>query len=45
MDALDFCRIVSGRPGPDGGQPWGCSSPKCRFERAEAAHAAGKIWS
>jgi uncharacterized protein (TIGR03083 family) len=23
MDALDFCRIVSGRPGPDGGQPWG----------------------
>ena len=23
MDAADFCRVVSGRPGPAGGQPWG----------------------
>jgi len=23
MDATDFCRVVSGRPGPDGGQTWG----------------------
>ena len=22
MDAADFCRVVSGRPAPDGGQPW-----------------------
>lgn len=23
MDAADFCRVLSGRRGPDGGQPWG----------------------
>jgi hypothetical protein len=23
MDAADFCRVISGRPGPDGGQPLG----------------------
>jgi hypothetical protein len=23
MDATDFCRVLSGRPDPDGGQPWG----------------------
>ena len=23
LDAANFCRIVSGRPGPDGVQPWG----------------------
>jgi hypothetical protein len=22
MDAAGFCRLVSGRPGPDGGQLW-----------------------
>jgi hypothetical protein len=22
MDAADFCRILAGRSGPDGGQPW-----------------------
>jgi uncharacterized protein (TIGR03083 family) len=22
MDAADFCRVISGRPGPDGGQTW-----------------------
>jgi hypothetical protein len=32
-------------PAPTAANPGGCSSPKCRFERAEAAHAAGKIWS
>jgi hypothetical protein len=22
MDAADFCRILAGRSGPDGSQPW-----------------------
>ena len=31
MDAADFCRIVSGRPGPDGGQPWGLLATQVPF--------------
>jgi hypothetical protein len=27
MDAANFCLIVCGRPGPDGGQPLGCWHP------------------
>jgi uncharacterized protein (TIGR03083 family) len=31
MDAADFCRIVSGRPGPEGGQPWGLLATQVPF--------------
>jgi uncharacterized protein (TIGR03083 family) len=31
MDAADFCRVVSGRPGPDGGQPWGLLATQVPF--------------
>jgi hypothetical protein len=31
MDAADFCRITSGRPGPDGGQPWGLLATQVPF--------------
>jgi uncharacterized protein (TIGR03083 family) len=31
MDAADFCRIISGRPGPDGGQPWGLLTTQVPF--------------
>ena len=42
MDAADFCRVVSGRPTPDGGQPGGCSPPRSRSESNEGAmHSAG----
>jgi hypothetical protein len=27
MDAANFCLIVCGRPGPDGGQPWAAGHP------------------
>ena len=30
-DAADFCRIVSGRPGPDGGQTWGLLATQVPF--------------
>jgi uncharacterized protein (TIGR03083 family) len=31
MDAADFCRLLSGRPGPDGGQPWGLLTTQVPF--------------
>jgi uncharacterized protein (TIGR03083 family) len=31
MDAADFCRVISGRPGPDGGQPWGLLATQVPF--------------
>ena len=31
MDAADFCRIISGRPGPNGGQPWGLLTTQVPF--------------
>jgi hypothetical protein len=31
MDAADFCRVLSGRPGPDGGQPWGLLATQVPF--------------
>jgi Mycothiol maleylpyruvate isomerase N-terminal domain len=31
MDAADFCRIISGRPGSDGGQPWGLLATQVPF--------------
>jgi uncharacterized protein (TIGR03083 family) len=31
MDAADFCRVLSGRPGPDGGQPWGLLTTQVPF--------------
>jgi uncharacterized protein (TIGR03083 family) len=31
MDAADFCRILSGRPGPHGGQPWGLLTTQVPF--------------
>jgi uncharacterized protein (TIGR03083 family) len=31
MDAADFCRILSGRPSPDGGQPWGLLTTQVPF--------------
>jgi uncharacterized protein (TIGR03083 family) len=31
MDAADFCRVVSGRPGPDGGQPPGLLTTQVPF--------------
>jgi uncharacterized protein (TIGR03083 family) len=31
MDAVDFCRILSGRPGPDGGQSWGLLATRVPF--------------
>jgi uncharacterized protein (TIGR03083 family) len=31
MDAADFCRIVSGRPSPDGGQPGGLLATQVPF--------------
>ena len=31
MDAADFCRVISGRPGPDGGQPLGLLSTQVPF--------------
>lgn len=31
MDAVDFCRLVSGRPGPDGAQPWGLLTTQVPF--------------
>jgi uncharacterized protein (TIGR03083 family) len=31
LDAVDFCRIVAGRPGPDGGQPWGLLTTQVPF--------------
>jgi uncharacterized protein (TIGR03083 family) len=31
MDAADFCRVISGRPGPDGGQPWGLLTTRVPF--------------
>ncbi|HEX5908333.1 MAG TPA: maleylpyruvate isomerase family mycothiol-dependent enzyme [Propionibacteriaceae bacterium] len=31
MDAADFCRVVSGRPAPDGGQSWGLLATQVPF--------------
>jgi uncharacterized protein (TIGR03083 family) len=31
MDAADFCRVISGRPGPDGGQPRGLLTTQVPF--------------
>jgi uncharacterized protein (TIGR03083 family) len=31
MDAADFCRVISGRPGPNGGQPWGLLATQVPF--------------
>jgi uncharacterized protein (TIGR03083 family) len=31
MDAADFCRVVSGRPGPDGGKPRGLLATQVPF--------------
>ena len=31
MDAADFCRILSGRPGTNGGQPWGLLTTQVPF--------------
>jgi len=31
MDAADFCRVLSGRPSPDGGQPWGLLTTQVPF--------------
>ncbi len=31
MDAADFCRVVSGRPGPEGRQPWGLLATRVPF--------------
>jgi uncharacterized protein (TIGR03083 family) len=31
MDAADFCRVISGRPGPDGGQPSGLLTTQVPF--------------
>jgi uncharacterized cupin superfamily protein len=31
MDAADFCRVLSGRPGPEGGQPWGLLATQVPF--------------
>jgi uncharacterized protein (TIGR03083 family) len=31
MDATDFCRVVSGRPGPEGGQTWGLLATQVPF--------------
>jgi uncharacterized protein (TIGR03083 family) len=31
MDAADFCRLVSGRPGPNGGRPWGLLTTQVPF--------------
>jgi uncharacterized protein (TIGR03083 family) len=31
MEAADFCRVVSGRPAPDGGQPWGLLATQVPF--------------
>jgi hypothetical protein len=31
MDAADFCRVISGRHGPDGGQPWGLLTTQVPF--------------
>jgi uncharacterized protein (TIGR03083 family) len=31
MDAADFCRVLSGRPGPGGGQPWGLLATQVPF--------------
>jgi uncharacterized protein (TIGR03083 family) len=31
MDAADFSRIISGRPGPAGGQPWGLLTTQVPF--------------
>lgn len=31
MDAADFCRVISGRPGPDGGQTLGLLSTQVPF--------------
>jgi uncharacterized protein (TIGR03083 family) len=31
MDAADFCRVISGRPGPDGGPPLGLLSTQVPF--------------
>ena len=31
MDAADFCRILAGRPGPDGGQPVGLLTTQVAF--------------
>jgi uncharacterized protein (TIGR03083 family) len=31
MDAADFCRVLSGRPGPDGGQPSGLLTTQVPF--------------
>jgi hypothetical protein len=31
MDAADFCRILSGRAGTDGGQPWGLLTTEVPF--------------
>jgi len=31
MDAADFCRILSGRPGSDGRQPWGLLTTQVPF--------------
>jgi uncharacterized protein (TIGR03083 family) len=31
MDAADFCRVLSGRPGPEGGQSWGLLATQVPF--------------
>ena len=31
MGAADFCRILAGRPGAEGGQPWGLLATKVPF--------------
>jgi uncharacterized protein (TIGR03083 family) len=31
MDGADFCRVISGRPSPDGGRPWGLLTTQVPF--------------
>ena len=39
MDAGDFCRVISGRPGPEAANPGVGSPRRSPSERKEARHA------
>ena len=39
MDADDFCRVISGRPGPEAANPGVGSPRRSPSERKEARHA------
>jgi hypothetical protein len=39
VDAADFCRIVCGRPGPDGGQLWGLLATRSLLSARRLRHA------